>query len=154
MIVDANVLLYAEDSSSPHHEAARAWLVDALNGPTRIGLPWPSLLAFLRIRTHPRVYDSPLSPADAWARVTAWLDAPAAWVPLPTERHADVLGGLVIGQRLTGALLPDAHLAALAIEHGVGVCSADSDFARFPDLRWHNPLAAPPTSGVTPRSGP
>ena len=142
MIVDANVLLYSEDSSSPHHEPARRWLTEALNGEVRIGLPWSSLLAFVRIRTHPRVYARPLDPASAWSRVRDWLAAPSAWVPAPTERHADVLGDLVVRYRLTGTAVPDAHLAALAIEHGVGVCSADSDFARFEGLRWVNPLAA------------
>lgn len=141
MIVDANVLLYAEDESSPHHAPALRWLTDALNGEVRIGLPWPSLLAFVRIRTHPRAYENPLPPAEAWSRVTDWLAAPAAWVPVPTERHADVLGRLVLQHQLRGAALPDAHLAALAIEYGVGVCSADTDFARFADLAWVNPIA-------------
>lgn len=141
MIVDANVLLYAEDDSSPHHEQAERWLTAALNGPMRIGLPWPSLLAFLRIRTHPRVYERPLPPVEAWSRVTDWLSAPAAWVPGPTGRHAEVLGALVRGHDLRSTAIPDAHLAALAIEHGVGVCSADTDFARFTGLRWVNPLA-------------
>ena len=141
MIVDANVLLYAEDESSPHHAPAVRWLMNALNGPVRIGLPWPSLLAFVRIRTHPRVYERPLPPAEAWARVTEWLAAPAAWVPTPTEGHAEVLGRLVLQYQLRGTAIPDAHLAALAIEYGVGVCSTDTDFARFDGLRWVNPLA-------------
>lgn len=142
MIVDANVLLYAEDASSPHHLAASTWLTEALNGTVRIGLPWPSLLAFVRIRTHPRVYAHPLPPLEAWQRVTDWLAAPATWIPQPTERHAEVLGDLIERYRLTAGALPDAHLAALAIEHGVGVCSADADFARFDGLRWTDPLRA------------
>jgi uncharacterized protein len=140
MIVDANILLFAEDRSSPHHRPAVEWLTKALNGPVRIGLPWPSLLAFVRIRTNPRAFERPLPPADAWSRVTAWLAAPAAWVPVPTERHADVLGKLVIDHHLGAALIPDAHLAALALEHGVAVCSADTGFARFTGLQWFNPL--------------
>lgn len=141
MIVDANILLYAEDRSSRHHDAAGNWLTDALNGAVRIGLPWPSLLAFLRIRTHPRVYEFPLAPAEAWSRVEEWLAAPAAWVPVPTDRHAVVLGRLVAAHGPSSTGFPDAHLAALAIEHGVGVCSADTDFARFDGLVWFNPLA-------------
>lgn len=141
MIVDANILLYAEDDSSPHHPPALAWLTEALNGPVRIGLPWPSLLAFLRIRTNPRAYARPLDGQEAWDRVTDWLAAPAAWVPVPTDRHAEVLATLVRRHRPTGVAVPDAHLAALALEHGVGVCSADSDFARYDGLRWFNPLA-------------
>jgi toxin-antitoxin system PIN domain toxin len=142
VIVDANVLLYAEDASEPRHDAARRWLESALNGPVRVGLPWPSLLAFVRIRTHPRVYERPLPPAEAWSRVTDWLAAPAAWVPGPTDRHAEVLGGLIVRHGLRAALVPDAHLAALAIEHGVAVCSADTDFARFDEVRWFDPTRA------------
>lgn len=142
MLVDANLLLYARDSSSPEHDAAREWLEARLNGSTRVGLPWASLVAFLRVATHPRVYEQPLAAEDAWQQVADWLAAPAAWVPGPTAAHADVLGRLVRGHRVTGALVSDAHLAALAIEHGVELCSADTDFARFTELRWHNPLAA------------
>ena len=142
MFVDANILLYAEDETSRQHRASIRWLTDALNGPVRIGLPWSSLVAFVRIRTHPRAYRLPLSPEQAWERVEAWLAAPAAWVPVPTGRHAQVLGSLVRRHQLRGNALPDAHLAALAIEHGVGVCSTDTDFARFDELRWVNPLSA------------
>lgn len=141
MLVDANVLLFAQDDSSPHHESSVRWLSDALNGPVRVGLAWPSLLAFVRIRTHPRAYRQPLQPEEAWQQVADWLDAPAAWVPTPTERHAEVLGSLITRYQVRGNGVPDAHLAALAIEHGVAVCSADTDFARFTELRWINPLA-------------
>ncbi|MGH3981894.1 MAG: hypothetical protein ACRDST_04160, partial [Pseudonocardiaceae bacterium] len=79
MIVDANVLLYAEDDTSPYHQPALKWLTEALNGEVRIGLPWPSLLAFVRIRTHPRAYERPLDADEAWDRVSDWLAAPAAW---------------------------------------------------------------------------
>jgi toxin-antitoxin system PIN domain toxin len=142
MLVDANVLLFAQDESSPHHGACRDWLVAALNGPVRIGLPWPSLLAFVRIRTNPRAYAVPLSVSDAWSHVEDWLRAPAAWVPNPTDRHAEVLAELLHRHQLGANAVPDAHLAALAIEHGVGVCSADTDFARFPVLSWTNPLGS------------
>ncbi len=141
MLVDANVLLYAQDESSPFHEPAMRWVTEALNGSTRVGLPWPSLLAFVRIRTHPRAYADPLTPEDAWSHVEDWLAAPAAWVPAPTARHSEVLGGLVRRHQLRGNAIPDAHLAALAIEHGVAVCSADTDFARFGGITWINPIA-------------
>ena len=118
MIVDANVLLYAEDASSPHHEPCRRWLETALNGDVRIGLPWPSLLGFVRIRTHPRAYAHPLSVSQAWDRVEDWLAADTSWIPAPTERHAAVLGDLLRRHHLSAGLVPDAHLAALAIEHG------------------------------------
>jgi hypothetical protein len=141
VIVDANVLLYAIDSESPFHGAARTWLEQALEGPTRIGFPWVTLTAFLRISTHPRASAEPLTPAEAWSFVKDWLAAEPAWIPGPTPRHAEVLERLVIEGDLRGNLVTDAHLATLAIEHGVGVCSADSDFARFPGVRWVNPCA-------------
>lgn len=141
MIVDVNVLLHAEDASSPHHAPCRTWLEAALGGDVRIGLPWPSLLAFVRIRTNPRAYASPLPIAEAWARVEDWLAVPVAWIPTPTERHAAVLGDLLRRYHLGANAVPDAHLAALALEYGVGICSTDTDFARFTELRWTNPLA-------------
>lgn len=140
MLLDANLLLYAEDSSSPFHPRARDWLTEVLNGDVRVGLPWPSLLSFVRIRTHPQVYATPLTSQEAWSRVEDWLAAPAAWIPAPTTRHASVLGSLIRRYHLSGQAIPEAHLAALAIEHGVVVCSADSDFAQFDELHWVNPV--------------
>ena len=144
MIVDANVLLYAVDTRSPFHQPAKSWLEDALSGPTRVGLPWMSLTAFLRIATHPRASANPLSAAEAWSCVEEWLSAESAWIPVPTPRHADLLRRLIVDGDLRGNLIPDAHLAALALEHGVGVSSADSDFARFPGLTWVNPVRQTP----------
>ena len=85
----------------------------------------------------------PLAPRAAWEFVEDWLAAPAAWVPVPTDSHAKVLAALMAKYRPTGKQVPDAHLAALAIQHGLGVCSADTDFARFEEIRWLNPLASP-----------
>lgn len=141
MILDANLLLYARNASDARHPAARAFVEDALNGPRRVGLPWQSLAAFLRIATHPRVFPTPLSASAASDQVEQWLAAPAAWVPVPGERHAEVLLPLVRRLRLGGPLVSDAHLAALALEHGTGIWSTDADFARFPGLRWEDPLA-------------
>lgn len=141
MIVDANILLYATDRTSRFHGIARDWLERALNGPGWVGLPWQSLVGFLRIATHPRAVAQPLSAADAWRHIESWLAADVAWVPVPTERHGEVLGRLITANDIRGNLVTDAHLAALAIEHGLGVCSADSDFARFPEVRWVNPVA-------------
>lgn len=140
MIVDANVLLYARNSDDPRHDVARRWLEAALNGETRVGLPWQSLTAFLRIATNPRAFPDPLPPADAWQQVEQWLDAPRAWVPQPTARYRRVLGRLVAGQHIRGPLVTDAQLAALAIDHGVALASTDADFARFGELRWVDPL--------------
>lgn len=140
MLVDANILIYAVDRRSPDHARAAAWLTDQVNGPGRVALPWSSLSAFLRITTHPRASARPLQPAAAWAFVEEWLAAPSVWIPAPTERHADVLGALIARYRPSGNLIPDADVAALAIEHGLAICSADTDFARFTEVRWINPL--------------
>jgi toxin-antitoxin system PIN domain toxin len=142
VIVDANILLYAIDSSNTFHRAAKDWLEAALNGPSRVGFPWVSLTAFQRIATHPRASANPLSPQEAWSYVSDWLDADQSWVPHPGERHADIFSRLVVDGDLRGNLVTDAHLAALALEHGVGLCSADTDFARFPEVAWINPLTA------------
>jgi toxin-antitoxin system PIN domain toxin len=140
MLVDANLLLYAVHERAAQHEAAAAWLTEQLNGPRRVGLPWQSLAAFLRISTHPRAYERPLEPEIAWERIADWLAAPAAWTPVPGHDHARLLGELVIRYGIRGNLVPDAQLAALAIEHGLTVFSTDTDFARFSELRWENPI--------------
>lgn len=139
MIVDANVLLYAADRRSHFHAPARTWLEGALNGVERVGLPWVSLMAFQRIITHPRATVNPLTPVEAWSFVTEWINADLAWIPSPGRRHAEIFGRLLIDGDLRGNLVTDAHLAALAIEHGTGICSFDGDFARFGGLRWTNP---------------
>ena len=140
MLVDANILLFAVDEDSRFHAVAAAWLTEQLNGYARVGLPWQSLTAFLRISTHPRASAHPLSPAQAWEHVEDWLSAEAAWIPQPTERHTELLGSLITSYDLRGNLVSDAALAGLALEHGLTVCSADTDFARFREIRWHNPL--------------
>ena len=141
MLVDANLLLFSVDTDSPYHARAASWLTDALNGDYRVGLPWETLTAFVRISTHPRATATPLAPLEAWQFVQDWLEAPTAWIPTPTDQHAAVLGGLISKYRLAGNLIPDGHLAAMAIEHGLELASADTDFARFTELRWVNPLA-------------
>lgn len=151
MIVDANLLLYAVDETSAHNRAAAAWLEEALGGDTRVGLPWQTLGAFLRIITHPRVTENPLTAAEAWNYVTAWLAVPVVWIPPATAATARVYARICAQLDITGNLVPDAQLAALAIEHGVEVVSADSDFVRFPGLRWTNPLG-PGQPGSNPRS--
>lgn len=142
ILLDANLLVYAHVASFAQHDRARAWLDAQLNGNTQVGFPWPSLLGFLRLVTNPRLFRRPEPVADAWRQVGAWLDCEVAWVPQPTERHRDVLGTLLRTTGVQANLVPDAHLAALAIEHGLLLCSTDGDFARFSDLRWQNPLAA------------
>ena len=141
ILVDANVLVYAHVASVPQHVAARTWLDDRLNGSAPVGLPWPSLLAFARLVSNPRVFERPTTIAAAWQQVESWLDCPSVWIPLPMERHREVLGPLLRSTAGRSHLVPDAHLAALAIEQGLVLCSTDGDFARFPGLRWENPLA-------------
>lgn len=141
ILIDANLLVYAANQAAAEHERARPWLVAHLSGTARVGLPWPSLLAFVRIVSNPAIMRHPVTPRDAWQQVNAWLASEAAWVPLPGARHADVLETLLEDQMITSRLVPDAHLAALAIEHGLTLCSTDGDFARFRSLKWENRLA-------------
>lgn len=145
ILVDANLLIYASIPRFPEHDPARRWLEEQLQGTTRVGLPWPSLLAFLRIVTNARVFGEAVSREEAWDQIERWLTAPPVWIPAPTVHHAEILGDLVLGDGAGGDLVPDAHLAALAIEHGLTLCSTDRDFARFTGLRFENPLARPGT---------
>ena len=142
LLVDANLLIYAYNSAATQHRNARAWLDDQLTGTAPVGFPWSSLLAFLRVMTHPRLLARPVATPDAWQQILRWLSSPIAWIPQATERHAATLGPLLALPGIRGNLVHDADLAALAIEHGLILCSSDGDFARFPRLRWHNPLAA------------
>jgi hypothetical protein len=144
ILVDANLLLYAKVADYRQHPRAAAWLEARLNASERVGLPWPSLLAFVRLITNPRLFTRPLSMVEAWAQVEEWLVLPPVWIPLPTAQHSAQLGPLLQVSGAASNLVPDAHLAALAMEHDLTLCSSDRDFARFPGLRWENPLAAPP----------
>ena len=137
MIIDVNVLLYAVDSTSAQNDACRSFIDQALNSSTRVGFPWPTIVGFLRIATHPRIMTTPLSIDAAWGFVDDWMSTSVAWVPEPTRSHGAVLRELTRG--VGGNLLPDAHLAALAIEHGVPLVSCDTDFARFGAVTWINP---------------
>ncbi len=143
ILIDVNLLIYAHVRASPEHEAARTWLDRQLNGAVaRVGLPWHSLLGFLRIVTNPRMI-APAEPlAGALAQMEAWLGCESAWIPEPSGRHLSILASLLLQANRGGKLVSDAHLAALAIEHGLTLCSADTDFIRFSGLRWMNPLAS------------
>jgi toxin-antitoxin system PIN domain toxin len=142
VLVDANILLYSVDTTTPFHERADGWLTDALNGSRRVGLPWMSLTAFLRISTNPRATQRPLTPAEAWDHIEGWLDAPASWIPEPGRGHRQILRDLVTRLDLRAQLVSDAVLAAICLEHGLEIVSADSDFARFTELTWINPVAS------------
>lgn len=142
MLLDANVLIYAVDVQNRHHASAVTWLNEILSGDKRVALPWTTVGAFLRISTHPRILERPLTSDEAWGLVSAWLAVDTVFVPNASERTVRILGELVVSAGVTGNLMPDAMLTALAIEHGLAVYSADSDFARFPEVRWVNPLVA------------
>jgi len=140
ILLDASLLIYAHVTSFPEHSAARDWLDAQLSGSAPVGLPWPSLLGFLRIVTNPRVFEQPEPISEAWDQVAAWLACESAWIPQPGERHVEILASLLADPGVRANLVPDAHLAALAIEHGLLLHSTDGDFARFASLRWSNPL--------------
>jgi uncharacterized protein len=137
---DVNLLVYSVDESSPHHARVRSWLERTLSGTEEVGFAWLALLGFVRISTNPSALGNPLSPARAFEFVNSWLDQPVATVVHPTPQHAATLQKLLEPVGTAGNLTSDAHLAALAIEHGAELCSADADFSRFPGLRWTDPL--------------
>lgn len=139
ILVDANLLLYAYDASSPQHEPARRWLENVMSGEEEIGFPLVALLAFVRIATNPSAFRRPMSARDAITIVASLLET-GARIAEPTDRHWEILGELARSGRARGPLMMDAHVAALATEHGATLCSTDRDFARFPRLRLHDPL--------------
>ena len=138
-IVDANVLLYAVNERSNQHDAAKGWLDNALSGRETVGFSWITLLAFVRLATHPSVFPDPLSIDDAASVVRAWLDQPTSVVVEPTTRHIDIVEELLSDLGTAGNLVNDAHLAALALEHGADIVSFDADFSRFEGARWLTP---------------
>lgn len=138
-LVDANVLLNAVNASAPDHASARRWLDHALSGGAPVGFAWIVLLAFLRLTTRPGLFERPLTVDQALEVVDGWLEPPAARFVHPTTRHATVLAGLLRGAGTAGNVVNDAHLAALALEHRAQVVTYDSDFGRFPGVRWERP---------------
>ena len=140
-MLDANLLLYAVDEQSPRHTAAKEWVEATLSGADTVGLVWMVLLAFVRVSTRPSVFERPLGVDEALDLVDGWLAQPCTTVLAPTDRHAAVLRELLVPVGTAGNLSSDAHLAAVAIEHGAELCSCDNDFRRFAGLRWTDPLA-------------
>jgi hypothetical protein len=141
ILLDANLLIYAVNENAHLHRKAKPWLESALNGEETVGFPWNVLLAFLRLTTRPGLLSHPLPVDAAFGVVASWLDLPAAVIVHPGPRHPQLLRQLIVPLGTGGNLTSDAHLAALAIEHGAILCSSDSDFARFPGLKWRNPLS-------------
>jgi uncharacterized protein len=133
------VLVYAVNSASARHEPSRTWLESALNGGARVGLAWNALLAFLRLTTRPGILSAPISVRDALSVMDEWLAQPAAVVLHPTPRHSHILSELLTHVGSGGNLVNDAHLAALSIEHRGQIVTFDTDFARFPGVRWSRP---------------
>lgn len=140
MLLDVNILLYAVDALSPHHPKADAWMRQALAGDSRVGFPLQTIGGFLRIATHPRVFERPITTEQAWRVIDGWLASPVAWIPPVGERTVKLLRDVTLASRAAGPRVADAQLAALALEHGVPVISTDSDFARFSGLVWVDPL--------------
>jgi toxin-antitoxin system PIN domain toxin len=139
-LLDVNLLLYAVDETSPCHGRARPWLDQVMSGSETVALPWLTLTAFVRLTTRAAVFVTPLSADAALDYVEQWLLQPCATVVHPTFRHASIMRDLLRAAGTAGNRVSDAHLAALAIEHGATLCSRDADFARFPGLRWEDPL--------------
>lgn len=138
---DVNLLLYAIDADAKAHDPARAWLEETLSGTEEVGFAWTVLLGFARLSTNPRIFEDPLSIDEALDYIDGWLTQPVATLVEPTDRHAGLLRELLEPLGAGGNLVSDAHLAALAIEHGAELCSRDNDFARFSGVRWVDPLA-------------
>jgi Predicted nucleic acid-binding protein, contains PIN domain len=141
ILVDANLLLYAEDTLSEHHQAARIWWDTQLSGAEPVCLCWPVLTAFIRVGTNLRLHRRPLSLKEAVERVQSWLDQPCVRMIHPGEQHWAIFQAMLRDGKAIGSLVSDAHLAALALEHNCVLQSTDADFARFKGLKWNNPIA-------------
>jgi toxin-antitoxin system PIN domain toxin len=140
ILVDANLLLYAEDSLSEHHQAARTWWDAQLSGAEPVCLCWPVVTAFIRIGTNVRLHRRPLTLGEALERVQSWFDQPCARIIYPGEQHWTIFQVMLRDGKAIGSLVSDAHLAAMAVEHNCILQSTDVDFARFKGLKWNNPI--------------
>jgi uncharacterized protein len=141
ILPDVNLLLYAVDAEAPRHAQARAWLEEVLSGTEEVGFAWAVLLGFVRISTNPAAFEAPLEGAQAFGYVEEWLARPVVMPLTPGPAHLTLIRELLQPLGAAGNLTSDAHLAALAIEHGAELCSSDTDFGRFKGLRWTDPLS-------------
>jgi toxin-antitoxin system PIN domain toxin len=141
LIPDVNILLYAYDLDAPQHLLARKWWENTLQQRRPVGLPWAASIGFIRIATQRRIFTRPLQVAEAIGHVRDWLNHPHVQIATPGDRHGEILFDLLTAAGTAGNLTSDAHLAAIAIEYQAELVSTDADFARFPGLRWFNPLA-------------
>jgi toxin-antitoxin system PIN domain toxin len=140
IVLDANLLLYAYDSESQQHAKARAWVERTFSDGTSIGLPWQTVAAFLRIVTNPRLSGKRFTPEEAVQIVDRWIDQPNVRLLAPGDQHWGLLRQMLLDGQARGPLISDADLAALTVEYGGVLHTTDRDFARFPGLRWTNPL--------------
>jgi toxin-antitoxin system PIN domain toxin len=140
ILVDVNLLIYAVNEDAPLHRKAKSWLETTLSGTETVGLSWSVVLAFVRLTTRAGIFRMPLTVESAFDLVDSWLSQPTVVTVEPTAQHIRILRDLLAPLGAGGNLTSDAHLAGLAIEHGAELCSSDGDFARFPRLRWRNPL--------------
>ncbi len=140
VIPDINILIHAYNSDSPRHALAQEWWERTLTLPRPVGIPWVTMLGFIRIMTHRGILKNPMFPSEAIRRVRSWLESPRVQIVTPGKCHADILFGLFDHLGAAGNLTTDAHLAALAIEYQAELASTDVDFNRFPRLRWFNPV--------------
>jgi uncharacterized protein len=141
ILVDANLLLYAEDTLSEHHQAARIWWDTRLSSAEPVCLCWPVLTAFIRVGTNLRLHRRPLTLKEAVERVQSWLDQPCVRMIHPGDQHFAIFQVMLRDGKAVGGLVSDAHLAALALEHNCVLQSTDADFSRFKGLKWNNPIA-------------
>ncbi len=141
ILVDANLLIYAANKDAPMNRKAKVWLESTMSGPDTVGFSWTVLLAFLRLTTRPGLFVRPLALGTAFDLIGSWLEQPSAVIVDPGPQHLRIVRELLEPMGAGGNLTSDAHLAALAIEHGAELCSSDTDFARFHGLKWSNPLA-------------
>jgi toxin-antitoxin system PIN domain toxin len=141
ILPDINLLIYAHNLRAARHAEARLWWEECLGGKQSVALAWVVILGFVRITTHPKVFPNPLSVADALERIEEWLSLPHFHVIEPSKSHFATWSSRLKNLGTAGDLTTDSHLAALAIERGLVLHSTDADFARFPGLKWKNPLA-------------
>jgi toxin-antitoxin system PIN domain toxin len=142
ILIDVNILVYAYNTSSEFHERAREWLDNILTGREPVRLAWTTIMAFLRITTHPNIFPAPFETRQALETIDRWLAQPAVEILEPGKAYWSILGGLLQAAQLRGPGVMDAELAALAIEHGAVLYSADRDFLRFEGLQVKNPFTA------------
>jgi toxin-antitoxin system PIN domain toxin len=141
ILPDVNLLLYAVDEAAPRHRRARAWMEEVLSGTEEVGFAWAVVLGFVRISTNPSVFEDSLEAADAFGYAEEWLARPVSLTLHPGSGHVELMRELLQPLGVAGNLTSDAHLAALAIEHGAELCSSDTDFSRFEGLRWRDPIS-------------